>query len=212
MLSAPAGRVTFALPLEVCPVPLCPELSLRLISPAVDLDERVHDQLAEAAPFWAFCWASGQVLARFLLDRPELVRDRHVVDFGCGSGIVAIAAARAGAAGVIAVDADPAALAAARDNAALNGVEIATGDSLDLALEGCDVLLASDVIYDPPAVRLLETAASAVALTLICDPERRPLSRALAHRLERLFDGEARTCPDADEQSRGAAVFRFLAG
>jgi len=201
--------VSFALPLAIWPVPLCPELSLRLISPEVDLDERVHDQLAEAAPFWAFCWASGQVLARFLLDRPELVRGRRVVDFGCGSGIVAIAAARAGAASVVACDADPAALEAARDNAALNRVGVVTSDSLDLALAGCDVLLASDVIYDPAALQLLDAAARRVALTLVCDPERRPLPRALQGRLERLLDAEARTCPDAEEQSRGAAVFRL---
>jgi predicted nicotinamide N-methyase len=88
--------------------PLCPELELWLLGDDVDL-EAACEELAdgEAPPFWAFCWGSGQALARHLLDRPEIVRGKRVVDLGSGSGIAGLAAARAGAAHVLALDLDP---------------------------------------------------------------------------------------------------------
>jgi predicted nicotinamide N-methyase len=105
-------------------------------------------------PFWAFAWAGGQALARYVLDRPEVVRGRRVVDFASGSGLVAIAAARAGAAEVVATEIDPFAEVVIRMNAALNGVQVTvTRDDL---LEACgalrahDVLFAGDVCYERP--------------------------------------------------------------
>ena len=93
--------------------PLCPEIALWLIDGQVDLEAEcrgLHE--GESPPYWAFCWGSGQALARWLLDHPDEVRGRRVVDFGSGSGVAGIAAAMAGAREVVAVDVDPAARAA----------------------------------------------------------------------------------------------------
>lgn len=103
----------------------------------------------EDSPYWAFPWPGGQALARHLLDRPELVRGRRVLDFASGSGLVAIAAARAGAASVVAVDRDPSARAAIPLNAALNGVEVEVhvGDLMGDPLAGFELVLAGDIFY-----------------------------------------------------------------
>lgn len=100
-------------------------------------------------PFWAFVWAGGQALARYLLDNPETVRGRHALDIGAGSGIVAIAAAMAGAARVRAAEIDPDAVDAIGHNAAANGVAVETvlGDPLDGDAGGADLVLAGDVFY-----------------------------------------------------------------
>ncbi len=193
----------FEFRLEVQRVPLCPEVSLRLLSPSVDLDADARDFLGEHAPFWAFCWASGQVLARYLLDHPELVRGRRVLDFGCGSGVVGIAAALAGAESVVACDCDPAALEAARANAALNGVAVECSDTL----EPCDVLLASDVAYESDTVDALLAAGESVEAELLADPGRHPLRRPL-ERLVPLGEWKARTLPEIDENTSGAAIYR----
>lgn len=195
----------FELRLEVQRLPLCPELELRLLSPSVDLDAEARDFLGEHSPFWAFCWASGQVLARYLLDHPELVRDRRVVDFGAGSGVAAIAATRAGAARVVACDCDPSALDACRVNARLNGVTLDYATSLDSALPDCDVLLASDVLYEPALIETVLEAARRIELTLVADPGRRapPLER-----LQPLDERKARTLPEIDEDTPGAVVYR----
>jgi predicted nicotinamide N-methyase len=134
------------------PVPLAPELSLWQ---ATELTPLWHATAAELhgwddSPYWAFPWAGGQALARHVLDHPGLVEGRRVVDFASGSGLVAIAAARAGAAEVVAVDVDPFCRAAVALNATLNGVAIAfcAEDPLAAALPDCDVVLAGDVFYE----------------------------------------------------------------
>ncbi len=133
-------------------VPLAPELSLYQ---ATELTPLWHATAAELhgwddSPYWAFPWAGGQALARHILDRPELVRGRRVLDFASGSGLVAIAAARAGAAEAIAVDVDPFCRAAVLLNAALNRVEVPfrAESPLDLPLPDADVVLAGDVFYE----------------------------------------------------------------
>jgi predicted nicotinamide N-methyase len=98
--------------------------------------------------YWAFCWASGQVLARYLLDHPSLVRGKTVLDFGCGSGVVAIAAAKAGAARVFACDIDVDARLATKLNAELNGVELELIDDYYTCDVSVDIILAADVLYD----------------------------------------------------------------
>jgi predicted nicotinamide N-methyase len=133
-------------------VPLVPELRLYQ---ATDITPLWHATAAElegwdAAPFWAFPWAGGQALARHVLDSPEIVRGRRVFDFASGSGLVALAAARAGAARVIACDLDPFCEAAIALNAELNGIalEVRIGDALGDPLPGCEVVLAGDVFYE----------------------------------------------------------------
>ena len=104
-----------------------------------------------------------------MLDRPETVRGLHIVDFGAGCGVVSIAAARAGAASVTAVDADPAALAATRRNATHNGVEIALAARMP---DACDVVLAADVLYEPGNLERLAAARAAGSTVVLADPER----------------------------------------
>jgi predicted nicotinamide N-methyase len=110
------------------PVPLAPEISLHLAGGEVGLFDGTGGAFSTDVPppFWLFVWAGGQALARYVLDHPEIVRDRTVLDVACGSGVAAIAAARAGAAQVTALDVDPLAVAAAARNAEANRLTVAT--------------------------------------------------------------------------------------
>jgi predicted nicotinamide N-methyase len=136
------------------PVPLVPELVVHQATELTPLWHATAGELAgwDDSPFWAFPWAGGQALARHLLDRPERVRGRRVVDFATGSGLVGLAALRAGAAAVEAWDVDPFCEAAVRANAALNGLALPfrAGDPIGAPLPGVDVLLAGDVFYEGP--------------------------------------------------------------
>ena len=133
-------------------VPLVPEVRLHQATDVTPLWRATAAELAgwDPAPFWAFPWAGGQALARYVLDAPEVVRGRRVFDFATGSGLVAIAAARAGAASVTACDLDPFCEAAILANAELNGVAVGvrSGDVLAEPLSGFDVVLAGDVFYE----------------------------------------------------------------
>jgi predicted nicotinamide N-methyase len=154
------------------PVPLAPEISLHLLDAPVGLFDLTGGEFHsdEPPPFWAFVWAGGQALARYVLDHPESVAGRRVHDLATGSGIVAIAAARSAAAEVGVSDVDPAAVAAARRNAAANHVTL--GDEPDSP----DVVLAGDVFYSPTVaarmVELLRTARRNSAEVLVGDPGR----------------------------------------
>jgi predicted nicotinamide N-methyase len=138
------------------PVPLVPQIRLYQASDPISLwqrTERAAGRTGLDPPFWAFAWAGGQALARYLLDHPETVRDRQVTDVASGSGLVAIAAARAGAAAVTAYDTDPLAVAAIGVNAAANGVRVRAvcADILDKdgpCSPGADLLLAADAFYE----------------------------------------------------------------
>lgn len=132
--------------------PHVPEIRLRLASEVHDLWLKTEEDLQEIGlppPFWAFAWAGGQGLARFILDHPEWVAGKPVLDFASGSGLVAIAAKLAGAAEVLAADIDPWAETAIRLNSTENGVDIGYRgeDMLGRAVEA-DVILAGDVFYD----------------------------------------------------------------
>lgn len=136
--------------MSLLPVPLAPEISLYLADAEAGLFDSAgggfHSD--EPPPFWAFVWAGGQALARYVLDHPEVVRGKRVLDIATGSGVAAIAAAKAGAAEVTAIDLDPAAAAAAARNAAANDVVI-RAEALDVdAAAGAEVLLAGDVFYN----------------------------------------------------------------
>lgn len=132
--------------------PHVPEVQLHLASEAHELWLKIEDELQEIGlppPFWAFAWAGGQGLARYVLDHPELVAGKHVLDFATGSGLVAIAAMKAGAADVLAADIDPWVGTAVSLNAAANGVDLAfTRDNLVGQSVEADVILAGDVFYD----------------------------------------------------------------
>lgn len=134
-------------------VPLVSELVLHLATESTALwraTETWLEQVGLAPPYWAFAWVGGQALARYVLDQPSAVRDRVVVDFGAGSGLVALAAKRAGARRVIAIDRDPVALVACELNARANSevIEMREAETLD-GLDGdVDVVLAGDVFYE----------------------------------------------------------------
>lgn len=161
--------------------PHAPELRLWLadeITPIWRLTEEALGELALAPPFWAFAWAGGQALARYLLDNPGIVRGRRVLDFACGSGLVGVAAARAGAREVTCVDVDPFCASAVRANADANGVSLAfrLGDLLDGPPPPADLICAGDVCYEKPmAQRIrawLRRARAQGAEVLIGDPGR----------------------------------------
>jgi len=132
-------------------LPGLPDLRLWLLDPdypRTPVSSSDMQAIWQEPAYWIFCWASGLAMARHLLAHPEIVRGKRVLDFGAGSGVVGVAAARAGAAEVIACDIDPLALAACRANAALNGVSFRYLEDF-FALDGrVDVLLAADVLYD----------------------------------------------------------------
>ncbi|WP_457581583.1 class I SAM-dependent methyltransferase [Ensifer canadensis] len=160
--------------------PHVPEIRLHLATEAHELWLKTEEELEEIGlppPFWAFAWAGGQGLARYIIDHPEVVRGRRVVDFASGSGLVAIAAMKAGAASVLAADIDPWAETAVRLNAELNNVEIAyTAEDITGRDLAADRYLAGDVFYDKSfAERLLPwfTALSSGGATVIVgDPGR----------------------------------------
>lgn len=132
--------------------PHVPEISLHLADEAHDLWHRTEDELATIGlppPFWAFAWAGGQGVARYVLDHPETVANAVVLDFAAGSGLVGIAAAKAGAARVVSCDIDPFAGPAIALNADTNhaAVEVRIDDLIDED-DGWDVILAGDVFYD----------------------------------------------------------------
>jgi predicted nicotinamide N-methyase len=164
---------------RLLPVPHAPEIALHVADEATALWQKTEEELGELGlppPFWAFAWAGGQALARYVLDHPETVRGRRVLDFASGSGLVAIAAAKAGAS-VQACDVDAFAVEAIRINAAANGVVIAERlTDLVGADEGWDAILAGDVFYERDtaerAVAWLRALAGRGATVLIGDPGR----------------------------------------
>ena len=133
-------------------VALVPQIRLHQASEPIGVWQRTEQAAGRTGldpPFWAFAWAGGQALARYVLDHPETVRDRRVIDIASGSGLVAIAAARAGAASVAAYDIDPLAAAAINLNADANGVAVLAvcADVLDAAWPDVDVTLVADAFY-----------------------------------------------------------------
>lgn len=177
---------------------LCPELRLWLLPPSAP-SWHATDPAALDMPYWAFAWPGGQALARWVLDHPESVRGRRVLDLGSGCAIEGIAAARGGAT-VRCADIDAQAARAARDNAALNDVQLetTTEDLVGTAVE-CDVILVGDTCYEPAlAARLLPwlTAQRARGIeVLVGDPLRVPGVLDGAARLatyDASFDGDPR--------------------
>lgn len=165
--------------LRLVPVPFVPEVRLHLADDAVVLRARLGAATGgESEPLWASAWAGGQALARYVLDHPQVVAGRRVLDVASGSGLVAIAAALAGAAKVTANDTDPYASTAIAMNAAANGVAV-TPNSRDLLAgdgDDADVVLAGDAFYGTDiAARMrgfLGRVTGRGARVLVGDPDR----------------------------------------
>ena len=200
---------------QLVAVPHAPEIVLHLATEATPLWLKTEEELGEIGlppPFWAFAWAGGQALARHLLDHPSLVAGKRVLDFGSGSGLAGIAAAKAGAASVVATDIDSFALAAMALNADANGVtlEIEPADLVG-TVGNWDVILAGDVCYErdmaTSATAWLEGLALGGATVLIGDPGRAYLPK---DRLEALAVYQVATTRELeDSEVKRTTVWRF---
>ena len=196
--------------------PHVPEIRLHLASEAHELWLKTEEDLEELGlppPFWAFAWAGGQGLARYILDHPETVGGKRVLDFASGSGLVAIAAKLAGAADVLAADIDPWTESAVAMNAAENGVDIrfTAENQIGRAVEA-DVVLAGDVFYDrafaDAIVPWFERLAGEGKLVLVGDPGR---SYCPKDRLEQLAVYEVPvTRALEDSEVKRTTVWRFM--
>jgi predicted nicotinamide N-methyase len=166
---------------RLLPVPLVPEILLHLAEESVPIWQKTEEELGQTnvpPPYWAFAWAGGQALSRYLLDHMHGIAGQRVLDLGAGSGLGAIAAMKAGAAHVLAADIDPFALAAIRLNAAANGVGLeTTGKDLLAGAPGqFEVVLVGDLFYERPlaeqVLAFIERACAGGAAVLVGDPRR----------------------------------------
>lgn len=199
--------------------PLCPELRLRFLKEDAPLKKtaslgreapHIFD-LEGPSPYWAFAWGGGQVLARFVLDNPKIVKGKKVLDFGSGSGIAAIAAAKSGALTVTATDIDPIAIQAVKINARLNDVVITAIQATmsESSQQQCDVLLVGDVFYDgfDSNAHWIFHWASEGRLILIGHPPERGFPKEY---LQELIRYTIRTFPDWEHHSiRQACVYQL---
>lgn len=198
---------------------MVPEFKLWLATEYVPIWQATETWLEEQnvdPPYWAFCWPGGQAVARFLLDNPDHVRGKRVIDFAAGSGVSSIAAARAGAATVTANDIDALSLVAARLNAEANGLVVATSAEDWLAgppgAPEADVVIAGDVCYEREmsvqALAWLRSHANAGRLVLLGDPGRNYFS---AQGLEELARYEIPTSLQLENRGmRETVVWRVL--
>ncbi|GGZ97032.1 methyltransferase [Arenicella chitinivorans] len=198
--------------LTVTPLPAVSEIQLALLGadyPQHLLSADQVQDLMESPPYWAFCWASGQVLARYILDNPVMVRGKMVIDFGCGSGIAGLAARRAGASQVFGVDLDATALRVTQLNAAINDLEI----ECETAIEHCGVnlaecvLLVADVFYDRDNLPLLSHFLQTFCLVVVADS--RVTQQALSG-VTHVGRYESHTVPDLDESKSFNSVGIYL--
>ncbi len=193
--------------------PLVPELKLYLATEVVPLWHATEEELARNGvppPFWAFAWAGGQALARYVLDNPDIVRGKRVLDVGSGSGMVAIAAARAGAAHVLAADIDAFSCAAIRLNAIANAVDIAVTQDDVIGTHGSwDMVLVGDLFYERPlAERLTAWLKELQVDALLGDPGR---SYFPTRGVEKLSTYNVVTTRDLeDRELRESSVWRLV--
>jgi predicted nicotinamide N-methyase len=192
--------------------PLVPELRLHLAAEVVPLWRATEAELEEMGvppPYWAFAWAGGQALARHLLDHPDLVRGKRVLDFGAGSGLVGLAAARAGAASVTAAEIDRFARAAIAMNARANGWELhATGEDV-MGRDDWEVILVGDLCYERPlAEKLLAWLTGLKGRTILLgDPGRSYFPTAGVEKLASYSVATTRDLEDHDRRETG--VYRL---
>jgi predicted nicotinamide N-methyase len=195
--------------------PLVPEIRLHLaseVTPLWQATEAAMDAVNLPPPYWAFAWPGGQALARYVLDRPDIIAGRRVLDFAAGCGIAGLAAMRAGAASVTAAEIDPVACVAIELNARLNDVAIhCCADDIVGGALAWDVVLAGDVCYERPmAERIIPwlRRLAATATVLLADPGR-------AYRPDTGLVEQARyTVPTSrdleDKESRETVIWRLL--
>ena len=188
--------------LEKTQLPQVPELSLYLINEDYPRDGLTREQaeaLMDNPPYWGFCWASGQVLGRCVLDNPDWVKGKTLLDFGAGSGVVGIAAKMAGARRVILCDLDEKALQAGELNARINGVNVDFSAAIDEHLEE-DVsnwmITVADVFYDRDNLPLLETMLDRFATVLVSDSR---LKGQPLPGMDIIGDSDSHKVPDLDE-------------
>ena len=192
--------------------PLVPEIKLYLATEVVPLWRATEEELAKIGvppPYWAFAWAGGQALARYVLDNPAIVAGKRVLDIGSGSGLVGLAAAKAGAANVLAADIDGFACAAIRLNASANDCAItATQDDLIGTPNAWDVILVGDLFYERPlAERLLAWLTPLDVPALLGDPGRNYFPK---QGVERLALYNVQTTRDLeDREIRETGVYRL---
>jgi predicted nicotinamide N-methyase len=188
------------------PLPLVPEIALLLLSadyPQHDLSPEQTRRIMNYPAYWCFCWASGQVMARYIFDNPDVVRGKRVLDFGCGSGVAAIAAKLAGAREVIACDLDADAIAASRANAVLNKADLSYSDDFFANDEHYDVILVADVLYDRANLLLLEAFLKRAPQVLVADSRVKDFKIDCYHWLA---CQRATTVPDLAESEEFAKV------
>lgn len=205
-MSARLQQVLQAARAERVTLPDAPEIELLLLnsdfsSALLSADEM--QAVLNYPAYWAFCWASGQVLARHLLDNAALVQGKTVLDFGCGSGVVAIAAAKAGAARVIACDLDPDALLATECNADLNGVQVELLNDYFACEAVVDVIVAADVLYDRANLIWLPRFLQRAPQVLIADSRVRNFA---VPGFQKIAEIAGSTWPDLDEFDEFRAV------
>jgi predicted nicotinamide N-methyase len=202
---------------SVRPAPFVPELRLHLADDSIELWELTQvavDRGELPPPFWAFVWAGGQALARYVLDHPEAVAGRRVVDVAAGSGIVGLAASMAGGGTVLAVDTDELSAAAVRLNARLNGVSVdaATLDVADVRVDPGDVVLVGDAFYDERISATMRAALTRMARdgaeVLVGDPHRAYLPHDLLPDVLARYDVDVET--DLEESPVRPAVVARL--
>lgn len=201
----PGGR------LEITRLPQCPEISLYLLNPEYPeslLSWEYGVRLMEEPMFWLFCWASGQALARYLLDNPQMVRGKRVLDFGCGSGVAAIAAAKAGARRVWACDLDPLAIRVSALNCRLNSVSVEVLEDWQDCRAEPDVILASDVLYDRENMVFLEKFIERSPEVLIADSR---VKRFDSPCYRKIAVSESFTVPDLSEAPEFGKVSFYYA-
>ncbi len=175
--------------LTITPLPLMPQLKLHLLDA-----QSLHSQftshetqkILHRTPFWAFCWASGQALAYTIARHPQMFRDKHVLDVGSGSGVVAIAAAMCGARRVIACDHDRDAIEAIQINALLNKVEIETVAAIETVQDNLDIITAADVLYDAGNLRLLESFKEKAPQIIVADSRYNHMNTSAYQRIAKI--------------------------
>lgn len=193
-------------------IPGCNGMQLLLIDPGFDprnLSQSQIEQLSDDPPYWIFCWASGRALAQRISQDKLNVKDRVVVDFGSGSGVVAIAAKLAGARRVYACDVDSTCCELIRINAEFNQTEIVIVRSLEEILEGIDLMLAADVLYEKKNLQYLDHMLGACDNVVLADSRLKTMPDERFQQFDTVF---TTSYPDYQEAKANNEVKLYCSG